>query len=550
VIPSTDRLVDVIERELGRGVVGVAVGLIADGTLVWSEGFGARDLERPDPVTPRTVFRIQSVSKAVVATALMRWVERGAFALDDPVNLHLAPIRIVNEWEQQTPVTIRQLLTHTAGIPMTPGAPPTVSLEHRVAHEVHTAREPGTGIVYANLGYDVLGYLLERIAETPWQRAVSAAVLEPLGMAATKGDRGTGEPGAETAIGHLVSQLDGAQLRLDPTPLGVEPAPSGGLVSNVDDLASFLLAHLDATGDILTPDTISDMHRLHARSGDGPAGMGLGYRVDERGGRRFFCHAGDGSGYTTFIGGHPTEQVGVVLLMNTGGAQEARSTIVRAALDTLLAEVPPRTRTGGAPVRPGPGGYCSTYWDVKTSIADTDGDPVLTTIPDNIAFAGSTARLTPVGDRWRAEGGLFDGCELDFAGSFDGRRFSGGLYPLEFVANDEPAIVDPVDVDEHGDLHGAWVGSMQTPLGSIALELSVAPVTDAVAITVLGATGTDHAAEARRGRVRARVSLDVVGFGILTAFTRLGLVESRLLGLIYVRTGAAEFVLPIELERD
>ncbi|MDP9333322.1 MAG: beta-lactamase family protein, partial [Actinomycetota bacterium] len=287
-----DRVEEVIQQ-LDNGIVGIAVAVVAGDDVLWSGAFGRLDIDRPQPITTGTVFPIQSVSKSVVATALMRWVETGAIGLDDPVNEHLRPVALANDWEERSPVTIRQLLTHTAGIPMTTGRPPGTSLEDQVVHHVRTEAEPGTRMIYANWGYDVLGYLLGRLNGSAWEQAVRDSVLQPLGMRATAPDSPLVSADLERPTGHAVSQLDGSHLRLGLLPRSyAAPSPSGGLVSTVEDLARFLIAHLNRGGGIVTPANVADMHRLHAPLGPGGGGMGLGFRVDRRSGRAFFCHGG------------------------------------------------------------------------------------------------------------------------------------------------------------------------------------------------------------------------------------------------------------------
>ncbi len=132
----------------------------------------------------------------------------------------------------------------------------------------------------------------------------------------------------------------------------------------------------------------------------------------------------------------------------------------------------------------------------------------------------------------------------------DGARFYGGLYPFEFVADDEVnVIVLPVEVDETGELNGAWAGTTDTPLGPIPLELEVETGQHCATITVMGTDGADPEAETRRGRIRAQFDLDIGGFGPLTAFARLGLVDDRLEGLVYIRTDDGEFTFPTVLSR-
>jgi hypothetical protein len=317
-------------------------------------------------------------------------------------------------------------------------------------------------------------------------------------------------------------------------------------VSNVDDLARFLIMHLSGGDSVLAPATVADMHRVHAPLGDGSGGMGLGFRVDRRNGRPFFCHGGDGSGYTTFIGGHPEERVGVVVLMNTAGAQEARSAIARAALDSVLDDAPRRTRPA-VTVRPPKGRYRSTFWEVPAEVAERHGAPVVTMAPGRIAFAESVSTLSPAGgSRWYADGGMFDGWELDFDTSTGDRRFFGGAYPFEFMADDTPVTTLPTVVDERGELTGTWAGTLDTPFGAIPLELDVQ--LGKVALGVMGSDGLDTDAETRDGWIRARFELDLAGFGPIVLFVRLGLVAGRLEGMLYVRHEGGEASLPAVLE--
>ena len=173
------------------------------------------------------------------------------------------------------------------------------------------------------------------------------------------------------------------------------------------------------------------------------------------------------------------------------------------------------------------------------------------TSPNALAYGESTGRLTREGNRWRADGGMFDGCELDFETTAEGGpRFYGGLYPFEFLADDAVNVITlPVEVDATGQLDGAWAGTTDTPLGPIPLELEVDSDRHRVAITVMGTGGADPEAETVDGWVRARFDLDIAGFGPITAFARLGLVDDRFEGLLYIRTDDGEFTFPTLLSR-
>jgi CubicO group peptidase (beta-lactamase class C family) len=543
-----DRVVDTIERHLEAGVVGASIAIVVGDEVRATGGFGRLDIDRADAVTAQTRFPIQSVTKTIVASALMQWVERGAIGLDDPVNRHLAPIAVANEWEAHSPVTIRRLLTHTGGLPVSVGWGSSASLEEMVANEVATEFEPGTRLIYANWGYNVLGHLIARLAGVPWDQAVDAEILQPLGMRATTAAPAVPEARNDDLVtGHFVSQLDEACFRVAPETGPFSPGPpSGSLISNVDDLARFLVAQLNGGGPILASDTVADMHRVHAPLGNGGGGMGLGFRVDRRGGRAFFCHGGDGAGCTNLIAGYPHDRVGVALLLNTAGAQTARSEIARAALDSVLDTEASSTRSTGAVTPPANGRYRSTYWGVPAEVTDADGVPAVNEEANAFAFAASVSHLTDLDGRWRAEGGMFDGYELDFDTANGTRRFFGGVYPFEFVGDETQPVGLPADVETGGTLTGRWTGTTDTPFGAIPLELDLGA--DQVAVAIMGTGGTDDHAEVRDGWIRAQFAFDLVGFGPIVLFMRLGRVEGRLEGLLWARYEGGEVTLPTVLE--
>ena len=102
-----------IESLAAAGIRDIAI--VVGDEVVWSAGYGVVDIDHPAAVSPTTVFSAQSLTKPVVATALMRFVEDGAIGLDDPVNAHLGEVCLANAWEDEHPVTIRRRARRQAG---------------------------------------------------------------------------------------------------------------------------------------------------------------------------------------------------------------------------------------------------------------------------------------------------------------------------------------------------------------------------------------------------------------------------------------------------
>jgi hypothetical protein len=184
-------------------------------------------------------------------------------------------------------------------------------------------------------------------------------------------------------------------------------------------------------------------------------------------------------------------------------------------------------------------------------VSETAGVPTVTIAPTLISFAESVSRLSPLGERWRAEGGMFDGCELDFEGTGADRRFFGGLYAFEFEPDETRVVTLPAEVDAAGELAGTWHGTLDSPIGAVPLIIAVDARNQVVTIAALGAEAADDQADALAGWIRARFELEIVGFGPITLFARLGLTGGVLEGLLYARTDdGGELCFPATLARD
>lgn len=184
---------------------GASLAVTRFGKLVYARGFGYADLERHEPVTPASLFRIASLSKAFTATAVLQLVEQGKVRLDDHVYNILEPSPFFTNGQTLDPrllsVTVRQCLQHTGGWdrargfdPMGAAAAEEISRALGVPLPIHPADiirytfgrrldfEPGTRFAYSNFGYCVLGRVVERASRIRYADYVIKNVLTPLGI--------------------------------------------------------------------------------------------------------------------------------------------------------------------------------------------------------------------------------------------------------------------------------------------------------------------------------------------------------------------------------
>ena len=171
---------------------GLAYGVIVDGELVLVGGLGHRDIGTKAPVDADTVFRIASMTKSFIALAVLKLRDEGKLALDDPVARHVPELAALPPpTEDSAPVTIRQLLSHTAGFPednpwgdrQLDTSEEELSTWLRQGLPFSTA--PGTAFEYSNYGFAILGRVVSRASGMRYQDYVDREILKPLGMTST-----------------------------------------------------------------------------------------------------------------------------------------------------------------------------------------------------------------------------------------------------------------------------------------------------------------------------------------------------------------------------
>ena len=315
--------------------LGLAVGVVRNGRLEFFYSHGVADVASNTPVTQDTVFRIGSITKTFTAVAVLQLSEQGLVDLDAPVNDYLRAYRLIPAKAGHRPATVRQLLTHTAGLPQlvhpwrafTPILGETVhfgqqlpSLAAFYRGGLHLVAEPGTRCTYSNHGFATLGQLVEDVSGTPLDRYFREHLFEPLAMADTDLVR------SERVRSRLAT---GYRLRSDgPHPVGdcdVICVGAGSIYSTTSDMARYVAALLGGgtgkDGKILQPETLASMFAPHYRPDPRIPGIGLAFFRGEVGGHLVVEHEGLLPGFSSQLSLAPDDGVGVVAFTN--GAKSA-----------------------------------------------------------------------------------------------------------------------------------------------------------------------------------------------------------------------------------
>lgn len=337
-----------IDRAVARSFAatrlpGMALAITRGQDVLLVKGYGSAGGGRP--VTPRTQFRVASLSKSFTALAVLQLAEAGRVDLDAPVRRYLTDFTVADP-DAADRITVRNLLSQTSGLAdagFDVNGPQPATAGARVA-SLRTARpvaEPGREFHYFDPNYQILARLVEIVAGTPFEEYLDRQVLTPLGMTGTVGvattqDAGRAAPGL--AQGHVL--FFGQPVARDE--LAGFVAGSGGVVSTAEDMARWLIVHNSggrvADRRVLSAEGIRTLHTP-------PAGLDSDYAMgwlvaDPAGGPRRLEHTGVLSTFSADQVLLPDGGYGVALLYD-GNYALADTAGIRTRVVALLTGGPP-----------------------------------------------------------------------------------------------------------------------------------------------------------------------------------------------------------------
>jgi CubicO group peptidase (beta-lactamase class C family) len=315
---------------------GLAISIVADDRVVFSRGYGLRDIEGAEPVDTGTRFAIGSTTKAIVSVALGILVDEGRVAWDAPVITYLPWFRVADPYITRE-LTVRDLLIHRAGFPnldqiwSNPGFTGD-EIVRRIA-ELEAVYSLRSSFIYQNVMYAVAGSVIEAVSGMPWDAFVEQRIFQPLGMAATEATLGALAGQANVAEPHLGT----GEMLQRTTNLPVDPVgPAGSVWSSVEDMARWLRFNLnggeldgvriirEATlREILSPQVIAPASMYPTMTLVQPRFFtyGLAWFIHDYGAEDVIMHTGSIRGMNALAGMLPDRGVGVFVLVNRGGAE-------------------------------------------------------------------------------------------------------------------------------------------------------------------------------------------------------------------------------------
>ncbi|KQZ69030.1 serine hydrolase [Sphingopyxis sp. Root214] len=319
---------------LKRGdLAGAVIVVVKDGQVLTQRGFGYADAAKRTPVDPaRTLFRPGSVSKLFTWTAVMQQVEAGKINLNADVNTYLdfkIPLK------DGKPVTMRQLMTHTAGfeehgkLTMFEDKKFQIPLgdlvKGGIPNRIYT---PGTTPSYSNYGTALAGYIVERVTKMSFDDYVEQRIFQPLGMAQSTFRQPLPKAFAPwMATGYRQLSAGPSKFEI------VGPSPAGGLSSTGADMAKFMIAHLGQGAGLMKPETARMMHDTPLTILPPLNRMELGFFETNINGRQVIAHLGDTQLFHTALHLFTSENVGIYMSFNATGEQASVGPVRRALFE-------------------------------------------------------------------------------------------------------------------------------------------------------------------------------------------------------------------------
>jgi CubicO group peptidase (beta-lactamase class C family) len=318
---------NIIEKEIRRTMrkqklPAMAVTVVRGQEVLYQETHGQIDLERQIPATNKSVFKLWSMAKAFTALEIFREIEEGLVDPDAPLTTYLPDFSIRDSYNDRDTITIRDVLAHRAGLPRHEGLLPEgearVDLYYIERFELgaancYTAYPVATRYKYSNLGYDLLGRVIEETRGAGFFYQMKKHVLNELGMQHADFYSGAIDSSLHRALGYEYHKRDYyPYVQYD-----INNFPSGNLYATIEDLSAFLLS-MFRQDFFRKNETLSGMLVDHYSHPGDPETMGLGWKLAplENGDTLVWHDGGPSEGIGSLVAFLPEQQLGIAVIGN------------------------------------------------------------------------------------------------------------------------------------------------------------------------------------------------------------------------------------------
>ena len=338
-------LSEYIEKEMSNShVVGLSIALIDDQEVLWAKGFGYADKLNDIEATPKTIYRVGSVSKLFTSLAVMQLAEKKLLFIDDPINKYIPEFSIKTRFEGMGEITPRNVMSHHAGLPsdilngfFSQEPKPFTSIIEYLNNE-YTCFPPNFCFSYSNPGYSLLGCLIERLSSKSFIDYTKKYIFKPMGMRNSSFE-------LTPEMKDLYSKGYAKGVEYDEP--GLRDVPAALLYSNVLDLANFIkMTFNDGVSNnnqIIMSETLKEMQTQQNKNTplDLNLKMGLCWFLSDGNEDWNYAggiaqHGGDTYVYHASLMTLPKQKLGVVVLTNSDKGAAIAAKIARYVLKRSL----------------------------------------------------------------------------------------------------------------------------------------------------------------------------------------------------------------------
>lgn len=317
-------------------VPGAVVSVVQDGKAVLMKGYGYANLERKVPADPyKTIFRVGSISKSVTSTAVMQLYEEGKIDLHKDIKQYIPDLKL--SYIDHSPITMHQLLTHTAGFCESIYAvgrdrDQQVSLEEAIKTGLPSlCRKPGEQVAYSNQGLSLAGYLVQRLSGKPYEEVIRDQIFKPLQMNHSSFHFEESDPNLARSYSY-----DNGTYKAAPYTY-IHHLPAGALNSTAEDMTHYMIAHLQQGqyegSRILSDKTAELMHQTQFTMNKNIPGMAYGFYERYQNGLRLIEHDGGIDEFESYMYLLSSEHTGIFISTNSGEGTNVIEQLIGAYLD-------------------------------------------------------------------------------------------------------------------------------------------------------------------------------------------------------------------------
>jgi len=334
-------------------VVGLSVAVVKHNVIIYTHSFGLKDVESNQPLTDDCLFRIASISKSFSATCIMQLARAKKISLNDDIS-DLLGFRVRNPKYPETVITLRMVLSHRSGINDNQGyftldvINPDKNADWAKCYNDY---EPGTGYMYCNLNYNMVGTIIEKISGERFDQYVKHHILDPLGLYG-----GYCVDSLDKSRFATIYDYDDSLKKLVPSPAAYNPrsaeianyvmgystpvfSPTGGMKISATDLAKYMTMHMNygryKGKKIISKKSAKQMQtKLSDKEGYGMAIMTSDNLIP---GKTMKGHTGSAYGLYSGMFFQPREKFGIVVITNgcKPGDTDGMNTVIRKTINCL-----------------------------------------------------------------------------------------------------------------------------------------------------------------------------------------------------------------------